>query len=121
MVRYQTLPIDDITEVTVEGGLDLDRTRRLLLDTATNAQAAGHNLLVDLRNAESTLSFRDVYHLVQLLGEHPEAFSGRIALLDVYDERFEKAQFFESSATEIGFEVRTFLDEDEAVAWLAHG
>lgn len=118
MASYHTVPINDVTEMTVEGDLDLEASREILLDVVRDAGLAGHHLLVDLRGATSALSFRDVYQLVQVLVEHPAAFSGRLALLDTYDKSLEKAQFFQSSASERGFQVRAFVDEDAAVAWL---
>jgi hypothetical protein len=118
MASYRTLTIDGFTRLTVEGALDLEASRRILLDAVAEAGAAGQDLLIDLRPARSTLSFPDVYRLVRLLVDRPGTFSGRIAVLDDYDERFEKAQFFEFSASEAGLDARAFLDEGEAVAWL---
>ena len=57
---------------------------------------------------------------MQVVLEHPEAYSGRIALLDDYNAQFEKAQFFEASSSVAGIQARTFLEESEAIAWL-HG
>lgn len=118
MASFTVVLLDGIVEITVEGTLDLESSHRLLLGVAQNADVVGRHLLLDLRNAKGALSFRDVYQLVQVLGERFTAFRGRIALLDKFDEGLEKAQFFEASATESGFDIRTFLNEDAAVQWL---
>lgn len=118
MDSYEIVPIDGITQTTVEGGLDFEVSRRILLAIARENEHKGKNLLIDLRGADSHLSYTDVYQLVQVLREHPEAFSGKLALLDTFREGFEQVQFFEAFATELGFRVRAFLDADAADAWL---
>ena len=118
MISYTVVPIDSIIGLDVAGDLDVDASLSLLLDVVQNAELAGSNLLIDLRAAQTSLSFKDVYRLVQFLGQHPDAFSGRLALLDCYDEQFLQTQFLQASAQEFGFEVRAFLDEAAAIAWL---
>ena len=119
VASYDTVPIDGFTQTTVEGALDLAGSVAMLRQIAADADAQNRHLLIDLRAATATtLSYADVYRLVGLLAEDPEAFSGRIALLDTFREGFEKLQFFEASATEKGVAVRAFIDESRAVAWL---
>lgn len=119
MATYHTVPIDGITRTTVEGHLDFEASADILRGVAAENEAAGRHLLIDLRRAEAHgLTYTDVYRLVQMLGETPGAFRGRVALLDLYREGFEKVQFFEASADVQGFHVRSFLDEAAAVAWL---
>ena len=119
MASYEIVSIDGFTQTTVEGALDLDASAAMLRGIAADADSRRHNLLIDLRDATSTgLSYSDVYRLVGMLAEDPEAFSGRIALLDTFREGFEKIQFFEASATEKGFHVRAFIDEGAAIVWL---
>ena len=119
MASYQIVPIDGFTQTNVEGALDLDASLEVLRGIAADADTRRHNLLIDVRDATATgLSYSDVYRLVGMLAEHPDAFSGRIALLDTFREGFEKIQFFEASATEKGFAVRAFIDEAAAISWL---
>lgn len=118
MVSHTIVPLDGIVEVTIEGTLDLQGGLDILLDITQSASTAGRHILFDLRKMRGALTFRDIYQLVQGLTEHPTSFRGRIALLDKYDEGLEKAQFFEASATEYGFDVRTFIDADSASQWL---
>lgn len=118
MTSYTVLPLGELTRVTVEGQFDLASTQALVLGVARDANAAGKDLLVDIRGVRSRLSFPDVYRVVQVVLDHPEAFGGRIALLDDYNAQFEKAQFFEASSSLAGLRAKTFLDESEAIAWL---
>lgn len=119
MASYEIIPINGITETTVEGTLNFEGTAAMLRGVAAENADKGKHLLIDLRAAEASgLSYTDVYRLVEMLADHPVAFQGRIALLDTYREGFEKVQFFQASATDRGFEVRAFLDEGAAVGWL---
>ena len=118
MATYTVVPINAITEVNVEGDLDLESCKRLVRSVAREADAIGKNLLVDMRGVDGHFTFADVYRVVQTLTDHRDVFRGRIALLDHYDSEFEKTQFFEASATVRGINARTFVDEAKAVAWL---
>lgn len=119
MSSYDAVPVDGFLQTTVEGALDLAGSAEMLRQVVTEASAQDRHLLLDLRDATSTgLSYADVYRLVGTLAEHAPAFSCRIALLDTFRDGFEKVQFFEASAAEKGFDVRAFIDEGTAVAWL---
>lgn len=121
MATYRVVPIDGVLRLTLSGTVDLDASRALLLDIARDAQLQDHGLLIDFRVAEGDMSYRDVHDLIGVLVEHPDSFDRRIALLEDYNERFEKAQFFQAYATERGFKVRAFVNEMAAVAWLEEG
>lgn len=118
MVSYHIVPINDITEVSVDGTLDLESSRHLVREIARASEASGKNVLIDIRGVRAKLSYPDVYRVVLCVAEHPAAFSGRVAVLDDYNDEFVKSQFFEASATVLGFSVRAFLDEDQAASWL---
>ena len=118
MTRYRTIPIRDVIVISVDGRLDLEASKELLLDVAKDTELSGRHLLLDIRGTESTHDYREIFQLVQVLLEHPTAFTGRIALLTDYGDRFEKAQFFQAAATDNGFRVRAFFEPEPAVAWL---
>ena len=119
MHRFRLVHATDLIELTVTGTLDVERSRDLLLRLAEANAETGLDLLLDLRPADDAgITFRDVYALVEILRDHPDAFRGRLALLDTDRPGFEKVQFFQASATERGFQVRAFLDFEAAVRWL---
>ena len=118
MVSYRTVPIDGVTQLTVDGTLDLSASRQLLFQIAHDAELEGQGLLLDLRGAQGALSYRDVHEMIGVLTENADAFTHCMGILEDYTERFEKAQFFQAYANERGFSVRAFVDEDAAIAWL---
>jgi hypothetical protein len=122
MPSFEIVPINGITQTTVEGTLDFEASATILRGVAAENAEKGKHLLIDLREAEASgLSYTDIYRLVEILGDHPVAFRGRMAILDTFRAGFEKVQFFQASATDLGFEVRAFLDEGAAVVWLEAG
>ena len=121
MASYQVVPIDGVIRLRLSGTIDLAASRSLLLDVARDAQLRSHGLLIDFRVSKGDMSYRDVHDLIAVLVEHAESFTRRIALLEDYTDRFEKAQFFQAYATERGFKIRAFVDEVAAVSWLEEG
>lgn len=112
---------NDFLETSVDGTLNAENSRRMLLQIATSNENLGHDLLRGVRRADGTgVSFSEVFDLVKVMEEHPEASPGKAALLDTYREGFEKVQFFEASAAVEGLQVRAFLDFEQAIHWL-HG
>ena len=90
----------------------------MLLKIAHDAECESQGLLIDLRDTEGALSYRDVHQMVGVLTENAESFTHCMAILEDYSERFEKAQFFQVYANERGFAIRAFIDENAAIAWL---
>ena len=121
MATYRVVPIDGVLRLTLNGTVDLSASRALLLDIARDAELQSHGLLIDFRVSEGDMTYRDVHELVGVLTEHSDSFTQRIALLEHYSDRFEKAQFFQAYATERGFKIRAFVNEPAAVAWLEEG
>ena len=121
MATYRVVPINGVLRLALSGTIDLAASRALLLDIARDAELQGRGLLIDFRISEGDMTYRDVHELIGVLTEHSDSFTQRIALLEHYSDRFEKAQFFQAYATERGFKIRAFVNEMAAVAWLEEG
>lgn len=117
----------DFLRSDLEGNLDFKKTRRLLRELILANTSSRYNLLIDMRDSidmrgsKETLSYAEVYRLVEELDKHAPLFRGRVALLDRWDEGFEKTQSFEAFASLRGFAVRTFLEFEQAITWVCHG
>lgn len=107
-----------------DGSLDFEETREALCTLlAEGAEEAGHasgsyDLLFDVRDAEIQLSMPEVWALLEDLDECDPGFDGRLALLDDWDQTFDRVQFFQDTADEIGLTARAFIDFEAAVNWL---
>lgn len=108
----------------LDGTLDLDASRdalcKLLSEGAEGAGAApgSYDLLFDVRDADIELTMSDVWTLLQDLDECDPGFDGCLALLEDWDNTFDRIQFFESSAHRIDVQARAFIDFESAVNWL---
>ena len=116
MNSYHIVPINAISAVTVEGGLDLESTHRLVEGLARDAP--GKSLLMDFRDVPTAFSYSDIYQIVQLISEQGAWTQNRLAVLDDYDAEFDKTQFMEAAAEERDLQIRAFIDPEEAIAWL---
>jgi len=105
----------DFIRATANGDLDLDESRRLLIEIVSAGGSLGdYDVLVDTRNAKSKLSTADVWHLAAELGKVRQGFAGRTAILCAI-ERFDKAKFFALCADIRGFQVRAFISFEDAM------
>lgn len=106
------------------GTLDLEVSRdalcKLLSEGAEGAgDASGsYDLLFDVRDADVKLEMKEVWDLLQDLDECDPGFDGRLAILDDWDETFDRMQFFQASADQIGVQARAFIDFEAAINWL---
>ncbi len=73
----------------------------------------------DMREAQSIEALPNIYKFVSDLETFGFTRSEKIALLYTSDEMHHK--FAESVAVNVGFQVKAFISEREALAWLRHG
>ncbi len=91
-----------------DGALDLASSREALcrlLSEGAGESDEQLDLLFDVRDAEINLTMSNVWTLVQDLDECAPGFDERLALLDNWDETFDRMQFMEASAHEVGLTV----------------
>ena len=106
------------------GTLELESSRDALCQLLSDGpEGERYDLLFDVRDADVDLTMPDVWTLVQDLETCAPGFDQRLAILDDWDETFDRMQFMEASAREVGFQVRAFIDFESAVNWLwqSHG
>lgn len=111
--------IQEFLRTNPSEGFDLNKSKELLADIATAASDAGDvDLLIDIRELHSLMMVVDIYELAAELGRFRDAFKNKVAILDVLDEKFDQAEFFEICARNWGFQVRVFTDFEAAIEWL---
>lgn len=101
-----------------DGTFDLNGNRDVLAEMLRDAQQEDRNLLLDVRDSDVELSMRDVWALVQHLHACAPEFDQKMAILDRWDETYDRMQFFEASAGELGFQARAFINFENAMNWL---
>ena len=108
----------EFVRATATGELDLEATKKVLIDIAAAAPHPGdYEILVDLRKAHSRLSHTDEWYLAAELSKHRRTFSRKTAVLCPV-ERLDNAEFFALCAANAGFRVKAFTSFEDAIDWL---
>lgn len=108
----------DFVSARPDGVLNLEESEQLLRDVVGVAEPLEQfDILVDTREAASTLSATDLWFLADRLGRYPRTFAGRTAIL-CPAERFDHASFFALCAENKGIDMRAFTSYEEAMNWL---
>jgi hypothetical protein len=111
---------DDFLKLSPDGTLDFDGAIRILDETSSVLNSQDYySIIVDTRNAHSTLSFGDLFHLSAELFKHGMTFRRRTAIL-CPRERLSDGQFFATLCINRGLEVRVFVAYEEAMNWLSN-
>jgi len=108
----------DFIKATPEGTLDLENSKKLLVEIAADSSTSGdHEILLDTRMAQSAMSATDLWYLAAELIRFRKALSRKTAVLCPLD-RFDHAAFFALCAQNKGFRVRAFTSFEDAMEWL---
>jgi hypothetical protein len=108
----------EFIQVTPDGLLDLERTKKVLLEIAySSASLPDYDVVLDIRNADIDMDVTDLWELASELHKYGAAFSRKTAVL-VPQERSDYGGFFALCAQERGFEVSAFTHFGDAMEWL---
>jgi hypothetical protein len=108
----------DFVSAKPDGLLNLEESEQLLRDVVNVSDPLEQfDILVDTRDAISTLSATDLWFLADRLVRFPKTFAGRTAILCPTD-RFDHASFFALCAENKGIDMRAFTSYEEAMTWL---
>ena len=111
----------DFITATPEGRLDLEASKKLLVEIASAAAPlVDYDIVLDTRKTQSELSATDLCYLVAELSDNfRKAFSRtlKVAVLCPM-ERSEHAKFFALCAEKTGLHIRAFTSVSDAYEWL---
>lgn len=108
----------DFVSAKPDGVLNLEESEQLLRDVVGLSDPLDDfDILVDTRDAVSTLSATDLWFLADRLVRYPKTFAGRTAIL-CPSERFDHASFFALCAENQGIDMRAFTSYEDAMKWL---
>lgn len=118
IVLLQHLRPHEFLRSTEDGRLDLEASKRLLVETASASPPSKHyDVLVDTRSAHSEMTVSDLLELASELHNVRKSFAGKTALV-VPRPRLDQAEFFVACAEERGFEASAFTSLGDAMSWL---
>lgn len=117
-VDIKVIRTRDFIKSTAKGTLDFAASKQALVDIISEIKQPGeYEVLVDTREAESSLSITDIFELGNTLASQFPLRRSMIGLLAPMSET-EKATFFETVARNRGVNIRAFTDFEQAITWL---
>ena len=116
--QVKIIRASDFLIATPQGQIDYEASKRLLLTLGSaSAGLVAHEVLLDLRSAQSGLSATDLWHLAAELSRSHTPFVCKIAILCRMTGS-SQASFFALCAQNRGLPVRAFTSFEDAVEWL---
>ena len=108
----------DFIRAGADGSFHIEDSLRMLAEiAAAAADLKEHDVVVDVRQAQSQLSVSDLWTLAQKLAEYRHTQLRKTAVLCPM-ERFDKVRFFAMCAENQGFRIRAFTDYESAMEWV---
>jgi hypothetical protein len=108
----------DFIRTNVDGALDLEASRKLLVSIASLIEKPRqYHLLVDTRQAQAHLTVGDLFELGVAVTSFPAIAQSMTAVLAPVSEE-EKARFMELVARNRGALLRVFTSFEEAITWI---
>ena len=110
-----------IVRATANGVMMKSDIEQMITDVRKAAAEHGFNVLYDLRNATTKVPFAEWYYIPRNLPIFKEPNAKEIKgvmLISAGDKAVKGYQFYETVADNLGFSIRTFFDETEALNWL---
>ncbi|HVN96238.1 MAG TPA: hypothetical protein VMT62_07410 [Syntrophorhabdaceae bacterium] len=108
----------DFIRATPDGELDLEATKKLLLEIASAATHLDrYHILVDTRRTQSRMSIMDLWYLAVELSKVLQAFRVKTAVLSPSAD-FDSAKFLALCAQNRGFRIKAFTSFEDAINWL---
>ena len=118
-VDYKIINAKDFITATPTGEIDLKESKKSLGQIAEMLGLMGnYELLLDMREAHSTMQQAELEEIVRELVRHRDVFQNKIAIIARDDEQFNKAVFVEICANIDGLTVEAFTDYEQAMNWI---
>ena len=120
-VSYKLYKIKDFVRRTEKGEINMQKSLDAVAELAIASKFHKDlNILVDLRETETTLNFRDLLKVVLQFGYYKDCFRNKIAAVIPKDpERIERGEFFKTGMKTRGFLFDYFTDFEKAIEWLS--
>jgi len=108
----------EFIKATPEGELDINESKKLLLDIALTAGTlVDFEIILDTRKAHSILTITELWYLAKELCKFYKLRNHKIAVV-CPQERFDYAGFFAICSKNNGFQINAFTFLENALEWL---
>ena len=110
----------NLVYLVVEGVIDKNQGRRVILETRAKAAETGLNIFSDMRNSETIARPADWFFLFRDKEIYPSNPDEKTAVL-IKPEMAGMYGFVENVTRNLRMQIQVFFDKDEALAWLKSG
>lgn len=123
MVSY-TIEIDNdvqLIRVEVFGEILQNDGERIITEARTAAGENGYDIVYDMRRSNTKVSILDWFRLPRNLDVFMQAKARLIraaVIISKDDESLEEYRFFETVTRNLGFSLKIFFNEEDALVWL---
>ena len=116
--KYST---KDFIKKTEKGTIDLERSKNFVKELAQKSKSyEDHNILIDLRETESTLSFGNLLEVVAEFILHKDSYKNKMAVIMPNEpERIKRAEYVKNILKIEDFQLEYFIDYEKAIEWLS--
>ncbi len=120
-VSYKIYKVKDFIRRTEKGEINIQKSLNTVTELAIASETHKDvNILVDLRETETTLNFGDVLKVVLEFAYYKDCFQNKIAAVIPEDpERIKRAELFKTGMKAKGFLFDYFTDFEKAIEWLS--
>ncbi len=120
-ISYKIYKIKDFVRRTEKGEINIQKSLNAVAELAVASEFHKDvNILVDLRETETTLNFGDLLKLALEFAWYKNYFRNKIAAVIPKDpERIERGEFFKTNMKAKGFLFDYFTDFEKAIEWLS--
>ena len=120
-VSYKMYKIKDFVRRTENGEINIQKSLNAVAELAVASELHKDvNVLIDLRDTETTLNFRDLLKVALEFAWYKNCFQNKIAVVIPNDsERIERGEFLKTHMTVKGFLFDYFTDFEKAIEWLS--
>ena len=122
MKGYKVYKTGEFIRKNEKGAIDVHRSLRIVREIATAAKHhRSHNLLIDIREAETKLNFVELLTVALEFAEYEDIFRNKVALLiPNNEERKRRAEYVKKTLVGVrGFKLDYFTDYEKAIDWLS--
>ena len=120
-VSYKIYKVKDFIRRTEKGEINIQESLNTVAELAIASEFHKDvNILIDLRETETTLNLTDVLTVVLEFAYYKDCFRNKIAgVIPDEPERIKNAEFFKTGMTIKGFLFEYFTDFEKAIEWLS--
>ena len=120
-VSYKMYKVKDFIRRTENGDINIQKSLNTVAELARASEFHKDvNILVDLRETETTLNFEDLLKVVREFAYYKDCFQNKIAAVIPEDpERIKRGEFFKTGMRAKGFLFDYFTDFEKAIEWLS--